>query len=128
MDKKDIILKLIDGTFGVCRLNPADEIPHWAKNDKFYSISKTDEELSIVCAEEDISEGVTSELSWKILKIEGVLDFSLIGIIAKISTILADKGISIFVVSTFNTDYILIKEENISKAIIVLQEEQYTVK
>ncbi len=128
MEKNDIILKLIDGTFGVCRLNPADEIPHWAKNDKFYSISKTGEELSIVCAQEDISEGVTSELGWKILKIEGVLDFSLIGIIAKISSILADSGISIFVVSTFNTDYILIKEENISKAISVLREVKYTVK
>jgi hypothetical protein len=127
MEENKVVLNLIEGTFGVCKLREIDEVPEWAKNDKFVSVTRTNEELSIVCSEEDIPQDITAELHWKILKIEGILDFSLIGIIAKISSILTEKGISIFVISTFNTDYILIKDENINKSICALEEEGYII-
>ena len=68
-----------------------------------------------------------AEKDWRILKIEGILDFSLIGILSKISSILAKSQISIFVISTFNTDYTLIKEEKIKEAISILIEEGYEI-
>lgn len=123
-----IVLKLLEGIFGVCKLGAKDEIPTWVNGDKFISITRTEEEMSIVCEENNIPQNVVYEPDWRILKIEGILDFSMIGIIAKISSILAEKGISIFVISTFNTDYILIKEKNINNAIEVLEERNYNIK
>jgi hypothetical protein len=68
------------------------------------------------------------ERGWKVLKINGMLDFGLIGILSKISTLLAEEKIGIFVVSTYNTDYIMVKKENIKNAIIKLEENNYNIK
>lgn len=95
----------------------------------FFFIGKTDEELSLVCKTEDIpANSIERNDGWKGFRIEGVLDFSLIGILSKLSGILADNGIGIFAVSTFNTDYILVKAENFEKALTVLSAEGYTVR
>ena len=84
----------------------------------FYFIGKTDEELSLVCRTEDTpAETVEREDGWKGFRVRGVLDFSLIGILAKISGILAENGISIFALSTYNTDYVLVKAESFEKAL-----------
>lgn len=84
----------------------------------FYFIGKTDEELSLVCRTEDTPANTTErDDGWRGFRIEGVLDFSLIGILSKISTILAENQIGIFAVSTYNTDYILVKTENFDRAI-----------
>ncbi|KAG4105267.1 ACT domain-containing protein [Neocallimastix lanati (nom. inval.)] len=94
----------------------------------FYFIGKTDEEISLVCKTEDTpSETTEREDGWRGFRIQGVLDFSLIGILSKISGILADHKIGIFAVSTFNTDYILVKSENFDRAMDVLSKEGYTV-
>ena len=94
----------------------------------FYFIGRTDEEFSLVCRTEDTPENTTErEDGWKGFRIRGVLDFSLIGILSKISGILADNKIGIFAVSTYNTDYILVKEENFDKAMQVLSEAGYEV-
>ena len=94
----------------------------------FYFIGKTDEELSLVCKTEDTpSVTVEREDGWKGFRIQGVLDFSLIGILSEISGILAEHKIGIFAVSTYNTDYILVKEENFERALGVLAAEGYTV-
>ena len=88
----------------------------------FYFICKTDEELSLVCRTEDTpAETIEREDGWRGFRIQGVLDFSLIGILSKLSQILADNGIGIFAVSTYNTDYILVKEENFKKALDALK-------
>ena len=82
---------------------------------------KTDEEKSLVCLTEDVPSNVIErEDGWRAFRIEGVLDFSLIGILAKIATLLAEEEIGIFVVSTFNTDYVLVKEEQEQKALETL--------
>ena len=87
----------------------------------WYSITKTDDELSIVCEEKYVPVDVIKETDWKCFKIEGPLDFALIGILSKLSTILADNGISIFAISTYDTDYILVKSDKLEKSIKVFE-------
>ena len=94
----------------------------------FYFIGKTDEELSLVCRTEDTPARTTArDDGWRGFRIQGVLDFSLIGILSKLSGILADHKIGIFALSTYNTDYILVKEENYERALTVLTSAGYTV-
>ena len=101
-------LKALSYALTVCRLADASEID---LNRDFYFFERTDEELSLVCRTEDTPANTTDrDDGWRAFRIEGVLDFSLIGILSRISTILAENKIGIFAVSTYNTDYILIKE------------------
>ena len=109
----------------VCKVTDLSEVDLSAG---FYFIGKTDEELSLVCRTEDTPAGATErEDGWRGFRIQGVLDFSLTGILAGLSGILAEKKIGIFAVSTFNTDYILVKEEKFERALNVLASEGYTV-
>lgn len=94
--------------------------------EEIYSITRTDEELSIVVKDNVNIKSDVIEENWRMIKILGVLDFSLIGILSKISTILADAKISIFVMSTYNTDYILIKDDKLDQATKVLEENGYS--
>lgn len=95
---------------------------------EFYFIGRTDEEISLVCKTENApAHTVERDDGWRGFRIEGVLDFSLIGILSKLSAVLADNGIGIFAVSTYNTDYILVKKENFDRAINVLSNAGYTV-
>ena len=109
----------------VCKV---DDISAVNLSTKFFFISRTDEELSLVCRTEDAPEHTLErDDGWRAFRIEGVLDFSLIGILSKLSTILAENGIGIFAVSTFNTDYVLVKAENFDRALSTLTIEGYTV-
>lgn len=122
-----LTMNLFKEKFAVCRLGKNDAIPQWSKNDIFYSVTKTMDELSIVCLENDVPHNVKHENNWRILKIQGPLDFSLIGIIAKISSILAEEKISIFALSTFDTDYILLKDNNVKNAVNILNKNNYKI-
>ena len=118
-------LKKLDYDLTVCKVSDISDID---MNAEFYFIGKTDEELSLVCPVEDTPANTTEcDNGWKGFRIQGVLDFSLIGILSKLSGILAEHKIGIFAISTFNTDYILVKEENFEKALKVLETEGYTV-
>jgi len=127
MNKKILTMELLDGIYGVCRLDKNELIPNWAQNGDFFSITRTADELSIVCSEEFIPSDVKCEGDWKILKIKGPLVFSLVGILASISTILAQKGITIFAISTYDTDYILVKNKDIDNTVEALVNERYEV-
>jgi hypothetical protein len=127
MSEKTLTMKLLKEKYGVCRLDKAELIPEWTKNSKFLSITRTDEELSIVCSQESIPEDIKCEKDWRILKILGPLDFSLIGILASISRVLAQNGISIFAISTYDTDYILVRSKDIDNAVKSLIGENYEV-
>ena len=127
MVEKILTMKLLKEKYGVCRLDKNELIPEWAQNSDFFSITKTCDELSIVCFQDDIPNNINCEKDWRILKIEGPLDFSLIGILASISTILAQKGISIFAISTYDTDYILVKNKDLDITIQSLINERYEV-
>ncbi|MGD1823115.1 MAG: ACT domain-containing protein [Pleomorphochaeta sp.] len=111
--------------YAICRLSSNEDIPSWCKIEDFVTITKTEDELSLVLKSNQIPDNIKCEKGWNILKIVGPLDFSLIGILSKLSTILADNNIGIFVISTFDTDYILIKKENTNNAIRVLSEKGY---
>ena len=116
-------LKRIDHKLTVCKVTDISDINMDAD---FYFIGKTDEELSLVCKTEDTPRNtVERDDGWRGFRIQGVLDFSLIGILAKLSGILAEHKIGIFAVSTYNTDYILVKEENYERALSVLSSEGY---
>ena len=93
-----------------------------------YFIGKTDEEISLVCVTEEVpTNTIEREDGWRGFRIQGVLDFSLIGILSKISGILAENRIGIFAISTFNTDYILVKEEDFERALDVLHKDGYVI-
>ena len=118
-------LKKLNYNFSVCKVENYTEVD---VKSEFCFIGKTDEELSLVCLTECVPTNVTHrEDGWKGFRIQGVLDFSLIGILAKISTVLAENRIGIFVVSTFNTDYVMVKEADFERAMMALAQEGYTV-
>ena len=118
-------LKRIKHKLSVCKVADIENIDLTAE---FCFIGKTDEELSLVCKTEDAPlKTVERNDGWKRFRIQGVLDFSMIGILSKLSGILAENKIGIFAVSTYNTDYILVKEENYERALAVLASEGYTV-
>lgn len=116
-------IRKIEGDFSVCRLSNLSEV-NFA--DEFYFIGKTDEELSLVCRTEFVpSNTETREDGFRAFRIEGVLDFSLVGILSRISALLAEQKIGIFAVSTYNTDYILTKREDFDRAVEILKENGY---
>jgi uncharacterized protein len=122
-------LKILDSTFSVVKFPPTDTIPLWAINSDVFSITRTDEELSVVCPSDFLSMNEVFkdvENDWKCIKVEGILDFSLTGILASLANPLAENKISIFAISTFNTDYLLIKGHSIEKAKVVLENEGHT--
>ena len=121
-----IQLKVIDIEFSVCKVKDYSEIN---LNQEYVFTGSTDEERSLVCPVSLVPQNtIEREDGWQAFRIEGVLDFSLIGILSKISNLLAANKIGIFAISTFNTDYILTKKENFDKAIDVLKAEGYLVK
>lgn len=118
-------LKKIKSDFSVCKVEDYSLVN---LDSEFCFIGKTDEEKSLVCRTEDVpANTIERDDGWKAFRIQGILDFSLIGILSKISGILADNQIGIFAVSTFNTDYVLTKAENFQKAIDVLKTEGYQI-
>lgn len=116
----DFKIESLNGEFSVCRVS--DFTPQMMEN-PFTFLARTNGECSLVCLTADVPQQTQSrEDGWRAFRVVGVLDFSLIGILSRISTRLADAGIGIFAVSTYNTDYILVKQENYTKACLALEE------
>ena len=116
-------LKVLPYGLTVCKVPSVADIDTCAG---FFIIGKTDEEISLVCRTEDTPANTTDrEDGWRGFRIEGILDFSLTGILAKISGVLAEKEIGIFAVSTYNTDYVLVKKENLTRAMEALSAAGY---
>ena len=118
-------IKKIHQDFSVCQVKDYSLV----NLDSEYSfIGKTDEEKSLVCITSEVPANVIQrDDGWKGFRIQGVLDFLLVGILAKIAGILADNGIAIFAISTYNTDYVLVKKENYQKAIETLSDAGYKI-
>ncbi len=114
-------LSVLDGSLAICRLEPSAEIPTWVLSQSFYTLSRTAEEISVVCPEAAVPDGITCERGWRGLKVAGPLDFSLTGVLAAIAAPLAQAKISIFALSTFDTDYVLVKTEKLELAITALE-------
>ncbi len=119
-------LEVLPGTFAVCHVNATDPVPDWATGE-FVSITRTPDELSIVCPQENVPAETQSEPGWRCLRVAGKLDFSMVGVIASLSETLASAGIGVFLVSTFDTDYLLAKETEFDAAVESLIEVGNTV-
>jgi len=113
-------LLLLEHNLAVCRLAPDSPVPDWAQRGTLWSITRTPEELSLVCEAEDAPPGVRAEYDWRAIQVKGPLDFSMVGVLAALAGPLAEAGIPIFAVSTFDTDYLLIKEKTIPQAVTAL--------
>ena len=115
-----ITLKILDYKLAICRLEKHDPIPEWVSGDRFFSITKTEDELSVVCSEERVPAGIKAEKDWRALKVKEPLDFALTGVIASLATPLSEAGISIFAISTYDTDYLLVKSDMLNEAVSIL--------
>lgn len=114
-----LTLVLLADTLAVCRLAPDALIPAWARGE-LVAITRTRAELSLVCAQENVPGTIQCERAWRALRVAGQLDFALTGILAALAAPLADAGISIFAISTFDTDYLLVKQNSLDHAMRVL--------
>ena len=117
---KKLTLTLLPEMFGICRFRPSEEIPEWAMEAGFVSITRTSRELSIVCPERHIPSGVTSSRRWRAMSVKGALDFTEVGILASLAQPLKEARVPIFVISTFDTDYLLVRERHLKTAIEAL--------
>ena len=113
-------LEILPGAYVICRLNPEEPIPKWLRGE-LVSVTRTSEELSVVCSAEGVPHDVQRESGWRCLRVIGKLDFSLVGVIARITTVLADEGLSVLTLSTFNTDYFLVRETDLQRAVHALR-------
>lgn len=120
-DPAALRLTILPDTLAVSRLAPGDPVPAWAWAGETVSISRTREELSVVCRADAVPAGVRSEGGWRCLKAEGPFDFALTGILSAILAPLAAAGIPIFAFSTYDTDYIMVKAENLDRAVEALR-------
>ena len=120
-------LLVLDGAFAVCRLGNTSPLPPWAAAGGFFSLTRTADELSVVCAEAAVPEGVRCERGWRCLRVAGTIDFSVVGVLAALTAALAAAGASVFAISTFDTDYLLVKENDLARALAALRRAGHVV-
>jgi len=119
-------LKILEGRLAVCRLDPDSPIPHWGAQGQFYALCRTPDELSILCEESQVPPGVRSETGFRAIRVSGTLAFHLTGVLSSLINPLAEAGIPIFAVSTFDTDYLLIREADLESSKWALEKAGHT--
>ncbi|HUW63715.1 MAG TPA: ACT domain-containing protein [Spirochaetia bacterium] len=122
-----LILSVLPEQYAVCRLGSDEEMPGWVTGNIFFSITRTPDELSIICPQEKVPAEIECERSFRIIRVSGPLSLSLIGLIASISRIIANVGISLLSISTYETDYILVKDKDLDGAIAALSREGWPI-
>jgi hypothetical protein len=123
----DLPLVILPNRLAVCRLAADAPFPDWARLGYLLALVRTPDELSVVCEERLVPPEIRAERGWRALQIQGALDFSLVGVLAAILAPLAQAGVSIFTVSTYETDYILVKEGALERAVLSLTQAGYLV-
>jgi len=113
--------EVLPNRFAVCQLDMVKPLPNWVFSSSFYTVSKTADELAVVCEEDLVQDEIVKSVGWRLLKINAVLDLSLTGITAQFSTALAKAGVNLSVIATYNTDYILVEEAKLTTAIEALR-------
>jgi uncharacterized protein len=114
-------LTVLGERLSICRLDAGEEVPAWAMGASLFSVTRTRDELSVVCPEDVVPEGISRERGWRAFRLEGTFDLSMVGILASVASPLAEAGASIFAVSTFDTDYVLVREEQLDLAVDTLR-------
>jgi len=123
-----MLLKVIETRLAVCRVDAGSAVPAWVEHaNDFVSVTRTADELSIVCALDAVPPGVPMEGPWRAFMVQGPLVMTLIGVVAALANPLADAGISIFAISTYDTDYVLVHEPDFESAIEALHMAGHTV-
>ncbi|MEA3334724.1 MAG: ACT domain-containing protein [Chloroflexota bacterium] len=122
-----LTVQILPDTFAICRLSPLTPLPEWFLDSEFFSVTKGEKELSVVCSADILPEGLTCNSGWRCLRVVGPLDFSLTGILSSLASPLADAAISIFAISTHDTDYLMVKSEQFDEAIHVLQDSGHQI-
>ena len=120
-------LRLLPALLAVCRLAPGEAVPAWAAGPGLVSVTRTADELSIVAPQERVPEGITAQRDFRALRVAGPLDFSAVGVLASLVQPLAAAGVSIFSISTYDTDYILVRQSDLARAIAALESAGHTV-
>jgi hypothetical protein len=128
MDDLMLQLSVLDGSFAICRLDGAAPIPDWSLRGSFYAVVRTADELSVVCPQVDVPRGTTCDGGWRCLKVNGPLDLSLVGVLSSLATPLARAGISVFAVSTYDTDYLMVRAWELARCILVLSQAGHQVR
>jgi hypothetical protein len=114
-------LRVLPDSYAVVRLQPGSELPDWVDKGPFRSVTRTDYEVSVVCRDHDVPEGESAERGWRVLEVKGPLDFSLTGVVSSLVDPLTKAEIPIFVVSTFETDYVLVRAADLDDTIEALE-------
>jgi hypothetical protein len=117
----------LDELYAVVRLDPDSDVPAWARNGHFWSVTRSESELSVVCRQDDVPPDASAERGWCALEVAGPLDFSLTGVVSSLVTPLADAGIPLFVLSTFETDYLLVREHDLHRSVDALTSAGHSV-
>jgi len=128
MGTPKVSLVILRDLFAVCRLRADENIPGWALSGGFCSLTRTSDELSIMCPQEHVPEGVQAIKGWKSMKVEGKLDFTSVGILSSLTSSLAHAGISMFAISTYDTDYLFVKETDLDRAVAALRKAGHDVR
>lgn len=119
--KRCFDLSVLPGSFAIVRLAPDAPVPGWGTQGGFFSVTRTNEELSVVCAEDHVPRGLASETGWRALKVKGPFSLSEIGVLAALTAPLAEAKVSLLAISTFDTDYLLVSEKQLDPAITALK-------
>ena len=116
-----LTLLSLDGRFAVCKLPPGQEVPAWATAGDVFSVTRTGDELSVVCRQELVPPGTHAQAGWRCLRVAGAMPLTAAGVLASLTTPLAKAGVGVFAVSTFDTDYLLAKAEEFPKTVAALR-------
>jgi len=114
-------LLLLKDAFAICRLGSDALLPPWATAGAFSSITRTPDELSVVCPQANVPDGVKCVSGWRCLRVAGTIEFSVVGVLAALAGPLAEAGISIMTLSTFDTDYLLVKDGDLTRTLDTLE-------
>jgi hypothetical protein len=120
-------LYALDELYAIVRLEPDADVPVWARHGHFWSITRSDSELSIVCPQEDVPPDASAERGWCALEVAGPLDFSLTGVVSSLVAPLAEDEIPLFLISTFETDYLLVREPDLHRSVEALTSAGHSV-
>ncbi len=120
-------LFLLKGLFAVCRLDKKASVPDWAMSKHFFSVTRTDDELSVVCPQVGIPAGIDCEPGWRCLKIESPFEFDLSGMISAIAAPVAGAEIDVFAVATQDSDYLMVRARDLDRTMSLLSEMGYRI-
>jgi hypothetical protein len=113
-------IEILSGRYAACRLEPSAPVPAWAQGGDFCAVTRTDQELSIVCPESSVPDDVDAQRGWRGMRVAGPLDFAVTGVAAALASPLAEAGIPILLIATYDTDYLLVRDDDFERAIAAL--------